>query len=141
MSSSSPDVRCTCRHHQPAHRVVVDYLGGWEMRVYAKNSAVHRERSARGELHLQLFFRELGVSVLTRSALTDGKFEILHKRNRYRTSSWDGVQRVLGTLPLPTAKWVTENEVFYVHLSMLGCLPKGLLGLSTGTTAQDQAIA
>lgn len=117
------DHPCTCRHHQPSRRVVVDSLGGWEMRAYARNSSLHAHHASRGELHLQLLHAATGVSVLTRSALTGGKFEVLHGRNRYRARCWAGVQRVLGALALPTAKWVTESEVFYVHLSMLGCLP------------------
>jgi hypothetical protein len=64
------------RPHDPTERELVGQIGPWQVRRFPLSSAKHEYCARRGFLHLQLWHREAGVSVLTPSRLTGDQFDI-----------------------------------------------------------------
>lgn len=61
--------------HDARERVRLLSVEGWEVRVFAESDPKHAYFAARGLLHLQLWEPRSGVSILTPSRLTCGRFE------------------------------------------------------------------
>lgn len=62
--------------HDPDERVLRDRVGDWEVRAFATTDPKHDYFVRRGFLHLQLWHPQAGISVLTPSRLTLGRYEI-----------------------------------------------------------------
>jgi hypothetical protein len=61
--------------HDPLERVLVTRIDGWQVRDFAHDDERLAYFAAHGFSHLQLWNPARGVSVLTPSRLTDGRFE------------------------------------------------------------------
>lgn len=76
--------------HDPSERILVEFLGDWEVRIFSPSGIFHRYFSAKGMLHVQLWHPEAGVSLLTPSPITAGRYEVFplagwkHARHSYR---------------------------------------------------------
>ncbi|MCA9690593.1 MAG: hypothetical protein R3A51_09190 [Nannocystaceae bacterium] len=62
--------------HDPRERILQRLLGPWHVRQFPPGDARLAYFTPRGLLHLQLWHPEAGVSVLTPSRLTNGRFEV-----------------------------------------------------------------
>ena len=76
--------------HDPSERILVEYLGDWEIRIFSPSGIFHRYFAAKGMLHVQLWHPEARVSLLTPSPITAGRYEIYplagwkHARHSYQ---------------------------------------------------------
>ena len=70
--------------HDPWERAAVHARYGWEIRTYPWNSRLHRVASDNGTLHLQIWYPAVGLSILTPSRLTGGKYEVQMADERVR---------------------------------------------------------
>lgn len=62
--------------HDPRERVVLAAAEGWELRDFAPEDARAAYFAAHGFAHLQLWHPARGVSILTPSRLTGGRYEL-----------------------------------------------------------------
>ena len=62
--------------HDPRERVLVEYLGDWEIRIFSPTGTFHRYFAAKGMLHVQLWHPGARLSLLTPSPITAGRFEV-----------------------------------------------------------------
>lgn len=92
--------------HALVDRIVIAKLGEWEVRRHDEGERPHSYFARRGFLHLQLWQPALGISILTPSGLTNGRFEIWRDGLRISQADWHGVVRCLGGTGLPSAREV-----------------------------------
>ena len=64
------------RPHDPRDRIAVAGVDAWEVRVFPPGSRHHRYFAGREMLHLQLWDARRGISVLTPSRITAGRYEV-----------------------------------------------------------------
>lgn len=62
--------------HDHRRRVVMFWLGEWEVLMHPPCSELHRLLVVNGMFHMQLWHPESRTSILTPSAITEGLFEI-----------------------------------------------------------------
>ena len=113
----NPDQR-----HDHRRRVIVFWLGEWEVLMHPPCSDLHRLLVVNGMFHLQLWHPQSRTSILTPSAFTKGMFEINSLFGSEYTS------RVYGELPpiLHAAKRVHApipervSDVFFGLFSEFG---------------------
>ena len=91
--------------HDPSERELVEHLSGWEVRLFGPHDPRHAYLLRRGMGHLQFWHPVAGVSFLSPSALSGGRWELDvpgAPRRRFRLGSLDDVDDVLcaGRLPL-----------------------------------------
>ena len=108
--------------HDPNERVLVGCHGPWEVRAHARNSKRHHCFAPRGLLHIQLWYPERNVSVLTQSALTDGRFEVCSEHRRVRPCCPKHLQNTLASMDLlPLCMHLVRSyESWLVHAPALG---------------------
>jgi hypothetical protein len=104
--------------HDPRERVVVAVLDEWNVLAFPRDGVLHRYFAARGFLHLQLWHRARGISVLTPSRLTRDRFEVSSVPGwKYRPRDYETLRSealdVLG-LVLPAAPIVRALERWFV---------------------------
>ena len=108
--------------HDPNDRVLVGCHGPWEVRVHARNSARHHYFAPRGFLHVQFWHPERGISVLTQSALTAGRFEVCSPGRRLRPCCPKHLQNALASMDvLPLCmRLIRSYEGWLVHAPAIG---------------------
>ncbi|MEC7240117.1 MAG: hypothetical protein VXW32_02665 [Myxococcota bacterium] len=62
--------------HDPSERALLHAQYGWQIRTYPWNSSQHLLYKTKGMLNLQLWYPEVGLSILTPSGLTGGQYEV-----------------------------------------------------------------
>lgn len=96
--------------HDPRERIVVTSLDGWEVRNFGPHDRRRAYFAVRGLGHLQLWHAASGVSVLTPSRLTAGRYEASAAHGwKYRPPDYERLRRELLEelrLPLPSAALV-----------------------------------
>ncbi len=114
------------RPHDPGDRALVEELGPWEIRVFPWNDPRHRWMVGRGLLHLQLWCPEAPVSVLTRSRLTRGRFEVWRPNKLVRICCPHQLARTLEReigLPAPCQGALQHLERTWVWTPSIGVAP------------------
>ncbi len=92
--SAKPDFCFPPPPHDPRERQRVATLGEWGAYVFDPRGEMHAYFARKGMVHLQLYHPR-GVSILTPSVLTQGRFELLDIHSgRYRAGCFHGMQRV-----------------------------------------------
>jgi hypothetical protein len=82
--------------HDPAERVLVTRLDGWQVRDFGYDDIRVAYFAARGISHFQLWHPVQRVSVLTPSRLTDDQYEVFPvQRWKRRALSWREMADVL----------------------------------------------
>jgi len=82
--------------HDPRERALVDFVDGWQVRVFPATDPKFRYFVSRRLLHVQLWHPEARVSVLTPSRLTAGCFEAFPYRDwKIRLRCPDALHRVV----------------------------------------------
>lgn len=76
-ASAQPTPAFAPAPHDSRERVVVDRWRGWAVLQFPEDDRRRTYFAARGLLHLQLWYPERGVSVLTPSRLTAGLYEVM----------------------------------------------------------------
>jgi len=101
--------------------------GDWQVRAFAWNDDKHAYLAPRGMLHLQLWNPRAGLSILTRSILTGGAFELWSPAGRWRVCCYGHLARTLldelGTAP-PCPRLVDHFETWLVLAAQIGAVPK-----------------
>lgn len=82
--------------HDPRERALVDFVDGWQVRVFPATDPKFPYFVGRRLLHVQLWHPEARVSVLTPSRLTAGCFEAFPYRDwKIRLRCPDALERVV----------------------------------------------
>jgi hypothetical protein len=103
------------RPHDPRDRAVVADLGIWQARQFAVDDAKLAYFAPRGFLHLQLWHAGRGVSVLTPSRITGGRYETwAADGERIAAWSWDEIQELLVGLAVPGQRRLAALEAWFV---------------------------
>ena len=104
--------------HDPRERVPLIEVEGWEVRCFARSDPKRDYFISRGFWHLQLWYAARGVSVLTPSRLTAGRWELYPYRGWKATASdEEGVVRLLRGehhVTLPGVPWLRALERWFV---------------------------
>ena len=64
------------QRHTDTDRILVYWLGEWDVRMSDPRSDLHRLLAINGMFHLQLWHPDSGTSILTPSTFTDHSFEV-----------------------------------------------------------------
>lgn len=82
--------------HDPAERVLITRLDGWQVRDFGYDDVRLAYFATRGFAHFQLWHPERRLSVLTPSRLTDGQYEVFPiGRWKRRAPSWRALAALL----------------------------------------------
>jgi len=113
-------LRDTAPLHDPAQRELLTRCDGWEVRTLAERDFRYAYFAKREMLHLQLWRPAEGVSVLTPSRLTGGRWELYagavgKLRVPSRTALEQQLVRALG-LHLPNPTTIAGLEFWFVRL-------------------------
>ena len=107
------------QRHDHHRRALVFWLGEWEVLMYRPCSDMHHLLVVNGMFHLQLWHPESKTSILTPTALTDGKFEVAPLfGSEFRTDSYEDLAPILEAarnLLIPHAARV--SDVFFAMFS------------------------
>jgi hypothetical protein len=82
--------------HDPAERVLITRLDGWQVRDFGYDDVRLAYFATRGFSHFQLWHPAQRVSVLTPSRLTDGRYEVFPVAGwKRRAPSWSALAALL----------------------------------------------
>jgi len=102
--------------HDPGERIRVAWAGNWEVRQFAPDDPKLEYFRSRGFLHLQLWHPGEWISILTRSRLTAGHFEMWRPGPvRGPATSWSAVVARLGGVRAPSATEVFALESWFIE--------------------------
>ena len=84
------------QRHNHRLRVLVFWLGEWEVLMYRPCSDMHRLLVVNGMFHLQLWHPESLTSILTPTTLTEGQFEVSPLfGSEFKTEAYDELRPIL----------------------------------------------
>ncbi len=115
--------------HLAHDRVCVGTIGPWEVRVFAVNDTRHRYLADRGMLHLQLWHPQARISILSRSGLTRGQWEVCGPDGRHRCACYPCLRRFIAQradVVAPCARLVSQHEQWFVFSVWPLCVPTPL---------------
>ena len=102
------------RPHDPTEREVVSYLGDWQVRQFPESDSKLAYFTGRGFLHVQLWHPGRGVSVLTPSRLTGGRFDVWTDDGRMSLPHWNAVRQAIAEVATPGPVEVEALERWFV---------------------------
>jgi hypothetical protein len=106
--------------HDPTERVLITRIEGWQVRDFAHDDERLAYFAARGLGHLQLWHAARGVSVLTPSRLTDGRYEAFPIAGwKQRADDWQALATMLRAshgLALPSHARLRAVERWFTRL-------------------------
>ena len=104
--------------HDPRERVVLGTVGAWQVLGFAPDDVKFDYFASRGFLHLQLWHPEKGVSLLTPSCLTAGRYEGFPLFGwKYASADLAKVSGFIGSLfdiEVPPGPWLLALHRWYV---------------------------
>lgn len=101
--------------HDPNERHEIARVGTWQLRQFAPGDTKLPYFTTRGFLHVQLWHEDAGISILTPSRLTAGRYEAwLPDGQRVASPVWRGVVACLPPIPAPTAAELRAIERWFV---------------------------
>jgi hypothetical protein len=105
--------------HDPRERVVLCPADHWQVRAFLFNDPRFQYLAPRGLWHIQLWHPGAGVSVLTPSALTGGRYEIFPiQKWKRRAESYEellGLLQVFHDITPPSAGMLHALESLFVR--------------------------
>jgi hypothetical protein len=101
--------------HDCDERLMMYWLGEWDVYAFDPMSEMHWYMTRREMFHLQLWHPQAQVSVLTSSALTAGQFELFPFQGwKARTQSWsEMVDLVSASLYLDLPRALTIDRTYH----------------------------
>jgi len=103
------------RPHDPRERDEIARVGAWQVRQFSPGDAKLAYFTSRGFLHVQLWHAGAGISVLTPSRLTAGRFEAwLPGGQRPASYAWRDLMPHLDPVVIPTPAEVRAVERWFV---------------------------
>jgi hypothetical protein len=101
--------------HDPREREVVGRVGAWEIRQFPPSDPKLAYFGGRGFLHIQLWHPERGVSILTPSRLTGGRFDVWTEDGCWLSlARWQTVAASLPDVTTPGPLEVEAIERWFV---------------------------
>lgn len=105
--------------HDPLARVTAGALAGWQVRVLTEDRRNTAHLAARGLLHVQLWHPVAGVSLITPSILTAGRYEAYPVGGwKYRPRDLEALRREIGRehpVTVPPAVVIRSIERWFVE--------------------------
>lgn len=112
--------------HRTDERAVVGEHGHWLVLAHPVNSTLHRRIARVGHLHMQLWHRHSGISVLTPSPLTDDKLEVWlptgHLMRPCSLGCMKKLPELQTSLPLPCTRYLARLEALLICGATLGAV-------------------
>jgi hypothetical protein len=102
------------RPHDPTEREVVSHVGDWQIRQFPESDSKLAYFTGRGFLHLQLWHPGCGLSVLTPSRLTGGRFDVWTDDGRMSLPSWSAVRQAIADIATPGPLEIAALERWFV---------------------------